>query len=361
MTSPVVLALDFGGTKIAAAASGLDGVRIGVATVAAAPSAGARANLDRAVAAGYDLLGRVAPDRPLAAVGVSTFGIPGPDGVALAPAIDGWATLAVGRELAAAFGGVPVRVATDVKAAAGVEATSGALAGCDPAIYLNLGTGLAVAIVAGGTVLAGRHGASGEIGYNLRTRADVGRGEHERVMLEEVVSGGALVAAAHRAAPHLDDPAAVFAAAADHPALARVLDDFLDELAFHLVNLAIAVDPERIAVGGGMVRSWDLIGPRLRAALDAAVPFPPDLVPAAFPFDAPLIGALMLGAQAARERPADVTATVASPRDAGPRDASQLDASQLDASPAGASPAGASPIDATPQPVHDPAPVKKGL
>jgi glucokinase len=302
MTEPVVLALDFGGTKIAAAVAGPDGARIGSATVPAAAELGARPNLDLAVEAGRDLLARAAPGRPLAAVGVSTFGIPGEDGVALSPAIGGWATLALRRELTAAFGGVPVRVATDVKAAARVEAATGALAGCDPAIYLNLGTGLAVAIIAGGTVLSGRHGASGEIGYNLRGVADVGRAEGERVLLEEAVSGGALVAAAHRAEPAIGDPAAVFAAAAHHPALGRVLGDFLDELAFHLVNLTIAVDPARIAVGGGMVRSWDLIGPRLRAALDAAVPFPPDLVPAAFPYDAPLIGALMLGAEAARER-----------------------------------------------------------
>jgi glucokinase len=285
MSQPVVLALDFGGTKFAAAVGGLDGVRIGSATVPADAGLGARPNLARAVEAGRDLLDRVAPGRPLAAVGVSTFGIPGEDGVALSPAIGGWETLPLGREIAGAFGGVPVRVATDVKAAARVEAATGALAGCDPALYLNLGTGLAVAIVAGGAVLAGRHGASGEIGYNLRGLADVGRGEGERVMLEEAVSGGALVLAAR--------------GRTEAPALRHVLGDLLDELAFHLVNLTIAVDPQRIAVGGGMVRSWDLIEPRLRTALDAAVPFPPDLVPAAFPYDAPLIGALMLGAEAA--------------------------------------------------------------
>ena len=65
------------------------------------------------------------------------------------------------------------------------------------------------------------------------------------------------------------------------------------------MNLAIAVDPARIAVGGGLARSWAIIAPRLRDALDAAVPFPPDLVLAQFPFDAPLIGALALGVEAA--------------------------------------------------------------
>ena len=291
MPARVVLGIDFGGTKIALAVGDLDGNRLGTVTIPAAAESGAKASLASAIEAAHQLLGRVTPGRELAGVGISTFGIPGPTGVALAPAIDGWADLALQHEFSVAFDGVPIRLATDVKAAAQVEAAQGALAGCDPAIYLNLGTGLAAAIVAGGTVIAGRNGAAGEIGYNLRGLTDVGKGLDDRTPLEEAVSGGALLAAA-----------AFFGKTADDPALAGVLADFLTELAFHLVNLAIAVDPQRIAVGGGMVRAWDLIGPPLRAALDAAVPYPPELVIAAFPYDAPLIGALSQGVAAARGR-----------------------------------------------------------
>lgn len=299
MPSRVVLGIDFGGTKVALAVGDLHGNRLGTSTIPAAAESGAKASLAGAVEAAHRLLDRVAPGRELAGVGVSTFGIPGPDGVALAPAIDGWADLALHREIGAAFPGAPVRLATDVKAAAQVEAEQGALAGCDPALYLNLGTGLAVAIVAGGTVIAGRHGASGEIGYNLRGLADVGLRLDDRTPLETTVSGGALLAAAGRVDPRAAGGAAFFGRTTEDPALAEVLDDFLTELSFHLVNLAIAVDPQRIAVGGGMVRSWDQIAPRLRAALDAAVPYPPELVIAAFPFDAPLIGALAHGVAAA--------------------------------------------------------------
>ena len=81
------------------------------------------------------------------------------------------------------------------------------------------------------------------------------------------------------------------------------LDDlvtaFVDELAFHLVNLAILVNPAKIAVGGGMTRSWDRIQPRLAEALRAGVPYPPDLVLAHFPHDAPLLGAVALAVDAA--------------------------------------------------------------
>jgi glucokinase len=167
--------------------------------------------------------------------------------------------------------------------------------------------------VVGGRVVPGRHGASGEIGYNLRDRADVGRALTDRIPLEEVVSGGALASAARAAVPGLAGVGAVFTGSSERPALGALLDEFLAELSFHLVNLTIAVDPQRIAVGGGMVRSWAVIGPRLRAALDAAVPYPPELVPAAFPYEAPLIGALAIGVEAGHERLIGATALTAQP------------------------------------------------
>ncbi|MCX4646498.1 ROK family protein [Streptomyces sp. NBC_01446] len=277
----VVLALDFGGTKTALTVADRHGTRLHDLTVETAAEHGARASLKRAVGAARTLLdGR----EPLA-VGVSTIGIPGAEGVALAPNIPGWEELALGHELALEFPKSELRLATDVKAAARYEHDAGALKGCDPGLYINLGTGLAVAIVAGGTVVAGRHGASGEIGYNLRTVADVGRRSGDRIPLEDVVSGKALSLAAR---------------ANGSAELACHVVEFIDELAFHLVNLAIAVDPQRIVVGGGMVRSWASLHAPLRTALDAAVPYPPQLVPAAHPYDAPLLGALALAVEAVR-------------------------------------------------------------
>lgn len=301
MHSPVVLGLDFGGTKIAAAVCETTGVRLGSTTVETLAEGGARASLDRGIRAARTLLATIAPGRPLAAVGVATFGIPGEDGVALAPAVPGWSDIALGRELRVAFDGAQIRMATDVKAAAAAEVAWGALAGFDPGIYLNLGTGLAVAIVAGGTVLHGRHGAAGEIGYNLRSLRDVGLPAADRIPLEDAVSGMALLREASALVPHATGAVDVFERATDDPRMARLLDDFVAELSFHLVNLAVAVDPERIVVGGGMARSWDRLRASLRGALDAAVPFPPELVLADFPFDAPLMGALALGTAAARD------------------------------------------------------------
>jgi glucokinase len=297
--TPVVLGLDFGGTKIAAAVSDLAGHRLGTVTVASGRDLGAHESFRRGVSAGRELLDSEVPGCTLVAVGACTFGIPFDDRVELAPTIPGWSSLPFGRLLREAFPGVRVSVATDVKAAAAAEARWGSLVGCDPALYVNLGTGLAAALVVGGQVVSGSHGAAGEIAYNLRRPTDVGRATGDRILLEDRVSGLALSRQATRATGRPMRAADVFATHAADPVTGTVLQEFVAELCFHVVNLVIALDPARVAVGGGMVRSWDVIGTALEQALDAAAPYPPQLVVATFPHDAALIGALALGVDAA--------------------------------------------------------------
>ncbi|MFD7159347.1 ROK family protein [Kribbella sp. NPDC059898] len=300
VSTPVVLGLDFGGTKIAVAVGDLSGRRLGATTVdSQVESGGAAEAMARGLTAARDLLAEVAPDQELAGVGAATLGIPYDDHVELAPTFPGWGELPFGRLIRDGFPGVPVRLATDVKAAAEAELRWGALAGSDPGLYLNLGTGLAIAIVAGGTVLTGAHGASGEIGYDLRSPADVYVDGAERTILEHVVSGQALETTGSARLGRPVTAADVFTMARTQPDAAVLTDEFVRELAMHLANLAIAIDPDRIVVGGGLVRSWDQLEPGLRRALDAAVPFPPELSVARFPTDAPLIGALALGVEAA--------------------------------------------------------------
>jgi glucokinase len=296
---PVVLGIDFGGTKIAAAVCDLTGSKLASAVVDSLGERGARVSFDHGVRTAKALLAESASGARLAAVGVATFGIPFDDRVELAPVISDWDGLELGRELRAAFPGAAVQMATDAKAAAQAEARWGSLAGADPAVYLNLGTGLAAAIVIGGQVIAGRDGAAGEIGYNLRKQADVGLPHGRRIMLEDMVSGMALQRRASNSGRVLT-AADVFARQDDDEGgLDGLIADFIDELAFHVVNLAILVNPARISAGGGMTRSWHQIEPRLTEALQAGVPYPPDLVLAHFPHEAPLLGAIALAVDAA--------------------------------------------------------------
>jgi glucokinase len=294
---PVVLGVDFGGTKIAVGACDLDGRRLASTTVSADGDRGAGVTLHRGIDAARALLHEL-PAAELSAVGVATFGIPAADHVGLAPTIDGWDRLALRDELSAAFADVPVSVMTDVKAAALAEARWGTLVDSDPGLYLNLGTGLAAAVVIGGRVVHGRHGASGEIAYNLRSLDDVDVAIESRSLLEDHVSGRALAAFGQQLPGAPPDAVGVFALAdAGDEAAGALVGAVLTELAFHVVNLATAIDPQRVTVGGGLVGSWSQLQPRLRRALDAGVPYPPELVLAHFPFDAPLVGALAVGVE----------------------------------------------------------------
>jgi glucokinase len=94
---------------------------------------------------------------------------------------------------------------------------------------------------------------------------------------------------------------------------ARMLvDETLAELAVHVANLAVLIDPARIAVGGGLMHSSELMLAALRRRVRQAVPFPPDVVAAQFVHDAALRGAVALAIDASAR--ADVPAGAAEAR-----------------------------------------------
>jgi glucokinase len=172
--SGFVLALDFGGTKVAVATAGLDGeIAESVRLDTVAPR-GAKQVVERALVAAGDLIARTSArrgGRPLA-VGAVSPGIVLEDGVLLAPNVPGWEELSLPALLREGLGLEAVRVMTDAKAAALAEARWGSLRHADPGVLLSLGTGLAAAIVIDGHVLRGANGAAGEIGYLLRGTGD---------------------------------------------------------------------------------------------------------------------------------------------------------------------------------------------
>ena len=132
--TPVVLGLDFGGTKIAAAVADLQGNRLAEGITGTEPCRGVLWNFDQGARLARGLMRTAGHETNLVAIGACTFGIPTEEGVLLAPAIPGWEQLAFARELANALQCSTVRVETDVKAAAAAETNSGALVGADPAI-----------------------------------------------------------------------------------------------------------------------------------------------------------------------------------------------------------------------------------
>jgi glucokinase len=286
-----VLAVDFGGTKASLAAFDATGTVLASERLPIHAERGAEQAVARTVEAARSLVADLGASTLLGS-GIASPGIVLRDRVLLAPNVPGWSRLRLQDTFEDALG-VPAMCATDVKAAALAEARWGHLHGVHTGLHLNLGTGLALAVVVGGVVLTGAHGASGEIGYNLLVARDRS-GPHEgNAPLEERVGGGA-IGARGRAVGGTGDAASVFALAGTEPAARTFLQETLDELAVHVANAAILIDPARITVGGGMVESADIVLGALKAVLDRAVPFPPTLMTARFAQNGPLVGAAAL-------------------------------------------------------------------
>jgi glucokinase len=278
-----VLAIDFGGTKLDVATATLDGEIVLSQRLSTDAAGGAEQAVDRAVKVARALAETTSAQLDggaLRAAGAASPGIVLEDRILLAPNVPGWEQLALASLLRDGLGIAGVVTQTDVKAATRAEATWGALVDADPGIFINVGTGLAAGIVVGGHVLSGANGAAGEFGYNLRSVA-------EPHPLEEHAGGRAIGERGGATA------AEVFDRARDGDADAQTLvADALDHLAVHVANLAIAIDPARIAVGGGLMHHHDLVLPALTNRINTSVPFPPPVVPARFVHDAALRGAI---------------------------------------------------------------------
>jgi len=294
-----ILGIDFGGTKVALGLADHDGNLLATRRLDTDAQAGADQVVVRALAGAKNLLADQNATAAVTAIGVVSPGIVLPDRILLAPNVPGWEQLHLRELVAAEFPAVPIAVGTDAKAAALAEWRWGALAGTDPAVFLSLGTGIAAAVLVGGRLLTGANGAAGEIGYNLLSPQDTEGFASGAAPLEEAVGGRGL---GGRASSLLGRPVTageLFALAKENAEAKELVTAALDELSMHVANLAIMLDPQRIAVGGGLVRSADVLLPALAARLAHAVPFPPELVAAKFDQDASLLGAvaLALGSQ----------------------------------------------------------------
>src|SRR5262245_24651956 len=251
-TGDFVLGIDFGGTKIALATAALDGRLLESDRLDTDAGRGAIQAVDRALTRGQQLLADATTDggRCVAVSAVSP-GIVYEDRVALAPNVPGWEELPLPALLRERFGLTRAAVGTDVKAAAVAELRWGSLRGADPAILLILGTGIAAAIVAGGEVIKGANGAAGEIGYSLRGACESTGAAEGHAPLEEFAGGRAIGERASELLGARMTAADVFES--PDPRARELLAAALDALAVQVANMAVALDPERIAVGGGLM------------------------------------------------------------------------------------------------------------
>src|SRR4051794_19265328 len=104
----------------------------------------------------------------LRAAGVGTPGVVAPDTgrITLAPQLEGWEGLALGGELERDIG-CPVAVDNETNLSVLAEAEHGVARGVGDVLYVQAGVGIGAAMLVGGELVRGSHGAAGEIGYLL--------------------------------------------------------------------------------------------------------------------------------------------------------------------------------------------------
>ena len=156
--------------------------------------------------------------------------------------------------------GVPCWIDNDVHAAALGEMMFGFGKQVRHLIYVNVGTGLAIAVVDEGRLIRGAHNIAGEIGSAI---LKVHNNAHQ---LEDIASGSGIVAQAKvlmRDYPHsklhgisnLTGRQVVDAAEAGDPVGERVLTMMTEAIAYTVYNLTVLFDPNAIIFGGGIMNN----------------------------------------------------------------------------------------------------------
>ncbi|SEL22899.1 ROK family protein [Nonomuraea pusilla] len=302
--TPLALAVDIGGTKIAAALVDGEGRLAERRRVPTPASEGGEAIMAAVAAVSAPLL--AAGGSRVVACGIGTAGVVDGRG-RVASATDlltGWAGTDV-KGVAERTLGLPAVVMNDCHAAGAGESRLGAARDAETALVVAVGTGIGGALCRSGAPVTGRTGTAGSIGHvpappppalphgpaPAPRRCSCGATDHV-----EAYASGPAVERAYREAAGRALPLAEIgrrAAAGDADA-ERVIGDAATLLGRVLAGAANLLDPDVIVIAGGV----SLLGPPLLAPLASAfraeaLPGPRDIPvrAAALGGDAVLVGA----------------------------------------------------------------------
>jgi fructokinase len=268
------LGVDFGGTKIEAAALDRDGRFLARVR---RPNPG---GYDAALAVVRDLVEEAQARAGQGAASCVGVGMPGsisPKTGFARNANSVWLNGKPFREDLEAVLGRPVRVANDANCLALSEATDGAGAGAPVVFAAILGTGCGGGLALNGRPLQGLNGIAGEWGHTPLPwpRPDEWPAPTcwcgKTGCLELYISGTGFEADhARHAETSITAPAIIAALRAGDAAAAGTFDRYLDRLARGLAAVCDLLDPDVIVLGGGMSNVDELYA-ALPAALAAQV------------------------------------------------------------------------------------------
>ncbi len=257
----VALAVDIGGTKLAACLVRPDG------TVMAAQST--PTPHDDVWAALEKLLKEVAGEHDLIGVGIGSAGPMDSAAGTISPVnIISWRDFPLLSKISKLFSGVQVRLAGDGICAAAGEHWLGAGQGCDNLLVMVVSTGVGGGIVQGGRLVQGPTGNAGHIGHMVVDFAGSPCPCGGRGCVEAYASGPSMVRwAATQDLPVADAAALADAARAGQKVAQQAFERAGRALAAGIVSTAAICDIDRAVIGGGVAQAADLLLPPIREGL----------------------------------------------------------------------------------------------
>jgi glucokinase len=314
----LAIGLDIGGTKIAGGVVDRTGKVHAELQAPTPPRSGA------AVIAAIllDLVARLRAGREVAAVGVGAAGIVRwPEGRMLWAPNNAYRDWAIRDELERETG-LPAVVDNDANVAGFAEARLGATP-YRHMLFVTVGTGIGGGLVLDGEIYRGPTGMGAELGHMTIDPLGPRCGCGKHGCLEAVSSGSALTRMGREAAA--TDPGGLIArigradgavtghtvttaAQQDDPVALDIFNRLGRWLGIGIASLATVFELEAVVIGGGVVRTGDLLLAPIRAAAREYAYAPdvrgvPPVAPATFGSEAGMVGAGLLALEHADAKP----------------------------------------------------------
>lgn len=241
------------------------------------------------------------------------MGVPGPvesDGYVSKCVNLGWKDIRPAELLSSLLDGVSVAAGNDANVAALGEAFKGAAAGEKNVVMLTLGTGVGGGIILDGRIVAGVHGAGGELGHIVVNPSETLKcncGNYG--CLEQYASATGVVRVAKRLLEASDEKSSL--RAADEISAKLVFDEAkagdalslkaVDTLCMYLglvcAQCSLTIDPDAFVIGGGVSRAGSILTEGIGKYFEKyahIIPKKPDFKLATLGNDAGIYGAAKL-------------------------------------------------------------------
>ncbi|MYC85350.1 MAG: ROK family protein [Acidimicrobiia bacterium] len=253
--TPAALAIDVGGTKIAAALVDQDGNILSLRTV---PTGNPGDNSLRRAASLGEQVAATAEELGMRVVGAG-IGLPElvEDGRITSHAVVAWTDEWV-ESAFARYG--TIRVEADIRAAALAECRFGSGGRAGVTLYVNLGTGISHCLLIDGRPFEGQHGRALMSGSTLLTALDEQRNDLVGCRVEDVASGRGISERYSRLSGRTLPASAVFERARNGDTDAvLVMTQSIDLLGHLVASLIDILDPGLVILGGGLAEDPGLV------------------------------------------------------------------------------------------------------